>query len=233
MKFGIKKIIVLIFAVLVPVLIFVCWFHGVSNEISEQDKIFIPKFTENIAAASPESSYEQQIEFIKRVQDSVLTVAPLNKGLPYGQEREPRDLYEAKVGLCFDRSRVIEKILRFNGFETRHIFIYSIKNSNSLKAFATPNVPSHAVTEVKTGRGWLVIDSNDSWISLDTEGNPVSMEILTENKTINWQNSPPVIYSDIAPFTFVYGLYSRHGKFYPPYNFIPDINYGEFADNFF
>ena len=47
--------------------------------------------------------------------------------------------------------------------------------------------------------------------------------------------------SDFAPFmnpilknNFIYiiGLYSRHGRFYPPYNFIPDINWGEFMYNF-
>ena len=34
-------------------------------------------------------------------------------------------------------------------------------------------------------------------------------------------------------FVAVYGLYSRHGRFYPPYNLIPDINYGEFIQNAF
>lgn len=90
-------------------LILVLWFHGVNNEITSEDRIYIPKYTENFPAASGESPYEEQIEFIRRVQDAVLSVAPVNKGLPYRQEREPKDLYEARFGLCFDRSRVIEK----------------------------------------------------------------------------------------------------------------------------
>jgi hypothetical protein len=233
MKFGKLKIILLILMISAVGLILVLWFHGVNNEITSEDRIYIPKYTENFPAASGESPYEEQIEFIRRVQDAVLSVAPVNKGLPYRQEREPKDLYEARFGLCFDRSRVIEKILRFHGFETRHIFIYSVKDSNALKAFATPSVPSHAVTEVKTQKGWLVIDSNDRWISLDSNGNPVAMSGVTENKSISWQNEPPPIYTTIAPFTYVYGLYSRHGEFYPPYNFIPDVHYGELMDNIF
>ena len=39
----------------------------------------------------------------------------------------------------------------------------------------------------------------------------------------------PEIYS--APFTWVYGFYSRHGRFYPPYNAVPDVNWGELAQN--
>jgi len=47
---------------------------------------------------------------------------------------------------------------------------------------------------------------------------------------IRWgMESPPIIYA--KPFTFVYGLYSRHGYFYPPYNVIPDVNYGELLQN--
>lgn len=32
-------------------------------------------------------------------------------------------------------------------------------------------------------------------------------------------------------FTFMYGLYSRHGMFYPPYDKVPDINIPEFSQN--
>lgn len=50
--------------------------------------------------------------------------------------------------------------------------------------------------------------------------------------SIQWHKGPPTnIYEQ--PFTFVYGLYSRHGQFYPPYNFVPDINCGEFVKNVF
>jgi hypothetical protein len=47
---------------------------------------------------------------------------------------------------------------------------------------------------------------------------------------IQWEVRPP---SDtyLHHFVFTYGLYARHGRFYPPYNFIPDVNYGELLQN--
>ena len=47
---------------------------------------------------------------------------------------------------------------------------------------------------------------------------------------INWKK-PPSDEIYLHSFIYVYGLYSRHGRFYPPYNFIPDINYREFIQN--
>ena len=39
----------------------------------------------------------------------------------------------------------------------------------------------------------------------------------------------PEIYR--APYTWLYGVYSRHGRFFPPYNAIPDVNWPEMAQN--
>ena len=56
--------------------------------------------------------------------------------------------------------------------------------------------------------------------------------LASYNKKIIWKEKPPFnIY--MKPFIYIYGLYSRHGKFYPPYNLVPDINYGEFIQNVF
>ena len=99
-----------------------------------------------------------------------------------------------------------------------------------------------------TKKGWLVIDSNFPWIALDVNNNPLSIkniqQSLDNSVDIDWKKSPldvvggntskyvkSIIYT--KPFVAVYGLYSRHGRFYPPYNLIPDINYGEFIQNAF
>lgn len=212
-----------------------CAYHAVDKSLSEEDKQFIPKYLENVGSLPDNPSYTDELNFIVAIQNSVLNVAPRNGGLPFGQKREPKELLEARSGLCYDRSRVIEKILIYHGLKTRHISIYSKQGTNStIKSMITPGVPSHAVTEVLTKKGWLVVDSNAPWVSIDTNDQPVSIESIQYNVanrvSIQWGSEPPTnIY--VEPFAFVYGLYSRHGRFYPPYNFIPDIHYGEFIQN--
>lgn len=223
-----------------PLLLFLAltlfaFFSGVDNSLSDEDRLYIPKYLSGIEPLPANPAYKDELAFIVAVQRSVLDVAPVNEGLPYDQLREPKELYEAKIGLCFDRSRAIEKILQYSGFETRHIFILSTQETGSaLQSLVTSNVPSHAVTEVRTSKGWLVVDSNDPWVSVDKEDQPVSMQSIQDSvesaKPVAWKRKPPIpLYS--KPFTFIYGLYSRHGRFYPPYNFIPDIQYGEFVQN--
>ena len=210
-------------------------YHEVNNSLSEEDKQYIPLYLTNISPLPDKPSYKDEINFIILVQQSVLKIAPEEKGLPFGQKREPKELYEAKSGLCYDRSRVIEKILRYSGFETRHISVYSkAKTASSFKSIITPGVPSHAITEVLTKKGWLIVDSNYPWISINVDKQPVSINNIKHSidnaAPIQWNEEPPTIIY-LEPFTFVYGLYSRHGYFYPPYNFFPDINYGEFFQN--
>ena len=211
--------------------------HGVDDSLSADDRRVIPQYLAGIPAmpAGPVRRYQDEIDFIVRVQRAVLRIAPRNVGLPYDATREPGDLLRAGHGLCYDRSRAIEKILRYAGFEVRHISLYSTRDSGSaLAALATAGTPSHAVSEVRTREGWLVLDSDDPWVSLDASNGPVAMQTMkaAASGAVHPQWKTPVpngIY--LRPFTFVYGLYSRHGRFYPPYDFIPDVNYTELVQN--
>lgn len=209
--------------------------HRVDNSLSEEDKRYIPKYLEGIALLPKEPTFTEELNFIVSVQRSVLKVALNNDGLPFDWKREPKEVYIAKTGLCYDRSRVIEKILMYSGFETRHVSVYAKKGTaSSVKVLTTPAIESHSITEVSTRNGWLVVDSNAPWISTDKDQNPVSIKNMQSaantSVPIQWSMQPaPKIYGE--PFIFMYGLYSRHGRFYPPYDFIPDINYGEFIQN--
>jgi hypothetical protein len=213
----------------------VLYLHGVDNSLSEEDRHYIPLYLRNVESLSENRTYKDELEFIISVQHAVLNIAPRNDGLPVGQKREPKELYEAKTGLCFDRSRVIEKIYRYAGLRTRHVSIYSTaKTGSAIKSLVTPGVASHAVTEVLTKKGWLIVDSNAPWVSTDKDNKPLSIKDIQlgidTDIPMRWYKEPAEsIY--IEPFTFVYGLYSRHGMFYPPYNFIPDIHYGELVQN--
>ena len=186
------------------------------------------------------SSYKDEIRFVDRIQRKVLDAAPVDKTLLYESEREPKDLYIAKHGLCYDRSRVIEKILTAAGFNTRHIVIFKNpeKTHPLLKIFDIQKHALHAVTEVQTLKGWLVVDSNEGFISINETEDPFSIRMMSnyarKGIPIRWKNCYQDNYNVLFEdnFIFVYGLYSRHGDFYPPYNFVPDINWAEFLQNF-
>jgi len=225
-----------ILTVLLLLLVLMLGYSEVDNSITLEDKDFIVNKFIDLKVENPYTKgYDQQIELIQLIQSSVFRVAPGMSGIAKRASREPKDLYLNKTGLCFDRSRVIEKILRYHGFKTRHIALYSTQETQSIvRSLVTPGIASHAFTEVYTSKGWLVVDSNSEWISLDRTNNPISIEEIRDKKKSvisRLKNElPSFIYRDA--FFIIYGLYSRHGMYYPPYNIIPDINYYEFVDNF-
>lgn len=232
----------------------------VNNSITEEDSVYIKKFLDkvHVQPLRENPAYVDEIKFIKAVQHAVLQCVPHGGPLPYGNSREPKDIYDAitngQKGACCDKSRLIEKILRRHGFKTRHIFMYS-KNSFGKKllsrlwkslSFFHPHAKNHAVSEVLTKEGWLVVDSNAKWVSLDKQNHPYSMRIIPCNRRILWEKPMCKDMKEICEgaFSFLYGLYSRCGRLYPPFIFcfpkhdikfcfpFPDINCCEFLYNF-
>jgi hypothetical protein len=104
-------------------------------------------------------------------------------------------------------------------------------------ALLTPGTSSHALTEVLIQKGWMAVDPDIPWIGLTNDLTVVSVRALQENagKDYVWHNLAKTDHNDIlkSDFSYVVGLYSRHGRFYPPYNPIPDINYPQFIFNIF
>lgn len=213
----------------------VLYLSRVDNKLTNEDEKYINYFLTDIKVLSKNKTFQDEVSFIKAVQNSVLKNSYKSIDIPKYSTREPKDVFILKTGQCFDRSRVIEKILRFSGFKTRHVSMYSkVKVASSINILLTPGVESHAITEVLTLKGWLIVEPNERWISVDEKYNILSIydifSQLEKNNKIKWKNEPPLIYN--KQFTYVYGLYSRHGQFYPPYNFIPDIEWNELMYNF-
>ena len=215
-------------------------FYGtrVVREISEDDRqyIFLIAGEKPVRERAGRLTYEQQIVFIRKMQASVLNIAGENLGIPYGVPREPKDLYQARHGLCFDRSAVIEKILDANGFEARHVALYRTEKTwPPWIALFIPGVWSHALTEVKTRQGWLVVESNREWISVDDHGLPVPLSKIQEQgaTALRWDKGQTTELEPIFRFQFVYiyGLYSRHGYFFPPFVPLPDVYWQELPYN--
>ncbi len=218
--------------------------HNVGTAATEDDLLYGGRILERAGydagsgAFGDPTRFETQIAATLAVQDAVLRATPLAEGLPLNQPREPKDILFGGQGLCYDRSRAIEKILTGLGFEVRHLAIYSTREHGRLRALMTPGVDSHALTEVKTEKGWMLVDSNARWIGLDAEGrvyaaediqgrNPFAMAWAPEvPEQISWPRFD-------GPFTYVIGLFSRHGGFFPPYTPVPDVNYAQLLYNIY
>lgn len=191
-------------AVLLTCLFVTLWQHAVSTVVTEADARAIRAMVGPLPTRN--GTLDRDLFIVRAVQHAVLSAAPRDVGIPFGQSREPADLLVAGTGLCYDRSRSIEKALRLAGFKARHVFLWRAGEG------------SHAVTEALTVGGWLVVDSNEPWVSLDA-GAPVGLRELGE-ATID---PPHPVYGGIA----IVGLYSKHGRFYPPFTPIPDVSWWE------
>lgn len=210
------------------------WYHNVSKKITSEDKIQIESLLnfQNEDVSKINDNFENQITFIKKIQSIVIdSISPSQTGIPLGRNREPINVIQYGQGQCFDRSRLIEKILIHYGFKIRHLSIYKMEESTKLlKTLLSTGTPSHATVEVKTLKGWMIVDSNTKWLSLDKNSLPMNFKNLNPDK---FHQQPDVI---LLPFYSnnslgIYGLYSRHGHFYPPYNRIPDFNFRELFYN--
>ncbi len=83
-----------------------------------------------------------------------------------------------------------------------------------------------------------MVDPDTPWIALVNNEQPSGIREVSKHtdrlQEITWSDvlnstSLDEIYHN--PFVYVYGLYSRHGEFYPPYNCIPDIDWQELIQN--
>lgn len=102
--------------------------------------------------------------------------APVGAGIPDLQPREPSDLVKRREGLCFDRSRTLDKAFEFIGLPSRHVYLLYRQDRGFLSALFHYGQASHAVTEVKTSKGWMFIDSNTEWIALTRDGQVVNAD---------------------------------------------------------
>ena len=202
-------------------------YHAVETAVTPADAEALRRILSGVPRERS-GALADDLAIVRAVQAAVLQVAPHDGPIPHGQTREPADLLRAGRGLCYDRSRAIEKGLGLFGFATRHVYLLSVADHAPLVALLTPGVPSHAVTEVETVGGWLVVDSNDPWISVDRAGRPVPLRELWE-RNADLAAVPDELYTD--PVWPIYGLYARHGRFYPPFNAVPDVHWGELLHN--
>ena len=211
-------------------------FFNVSKTILDEDIPYLEIYLKDIQYKNAqELTFSEQITLINKIQAAVLEINPKGEiGIPHNQPRRPMNLYNFDGGLCYDRSFTLELIFQRVGFKVRHVSLFKdVLNQNKFIDLVSKGISSHSVSEVKTKKGWLLVDSNKNWIGLDSKMNPYSMKKLSSNNfKVRWLNhSTTYFYNN--PSHFIYGLYSRHGYFHPPYTIIPDYNFQDLFYNIF
>jgi hypothetical protein len=202
---------------------------NVPTDVTKSD-VFVFSSILNIKKPDAPLTYEQELALIQTVQKLVLKEAPVGKPIPEYADREPKDLLKNKSGLCYDRSRTYDKLYSWIGFEVRHIYILYPEHPETKdrlpfwRAFFTSGTVSHAVTEIKTSRGWLLVDSNSAWIGVTREGEPVSADHL-HARAKEFATIPNYFDRD---YWAIRGLYSRRGQFYRPFIPYPQLNWVDF-----
>lgn len=225
-----SKIVVLSLSIFTAIFVFI---HNVSKKVTQDDKEYLSLIFKQESINADTLSFEEQIQWIHEAVFNLHKDLAVLQPIDYSNSREPQNLYSNGGGFCYDFSRSIEKHLLNNGFETRHVAVY-LRNVGFWGTILSSNVYSHSLTEVKTKNGWMIIDSNIPFYAFDINGNIYSFKDLkTTSSSVLWKLE---LENDLKPFysnniEFVYGLYSRHGKFYKPYNFIPDYNLRELFYN--
>ncbi len=247
-RLSIKKTFLIVSILFLALFFVIAFTHHVPKLITAEDKNYIYKIIEVAGydwdKLSEHTNFDDEINDIRAIQKAVLDLTPVQKQVPFFRPREPKDLYTLRYAQCSDRSRVMDKTLRLAGFNSRIASIYGTSKTNSaIQAFLSTDktkVQSHSMVEVLTSKGWMMVDTNDLWVGLDKSFNPLNLG--------QWQNNQNILPEEVdmwhpsnkgkiyplmkGSYTYLYGFYGRHGYFYPPYNFIPDMNWVEFLENF-
>ena len=175
-------------------------------------------------------SYNKEIKCIKKIQLSQLKLIKGKSCRGTYINIGSKELLKENKGCCYDRSRLTEQALQYYGFQVRHVHLNHTGGIGYLNLLV-PNTPSHAVTEVLTSRGWMGVDSNQSFILMDKDSNPNTYSQAIENG-LAYELSKNKFY--LKPTISTIGLYSRNGKFFEPYlPYVPEINFGYFFKNIY
>ena len=188
------------------------------------DDLAVFKNDLNIESLQHPQSFADEITAIKTIQHRVFVKAPMGPDIPDYQPREPFDLMQKRQGLCFDRSRTLDKAFMYIGLPSRHVYLLYREGRGFWSALFHYGQSSHAITEVKTSKGWIFVDSNSEWIGLTRDGQAVNADDVWK-RTSEFDSIPKYLKD---PWWAIRGMYSRKGQLYPPYIIFPNMNLPDF-----
>ncbi len=206
----------------------------VDTDVTDADRAAIASLAlDDVCARASTSGFDAEVACVRALQARLgERVEDRRCAHVWGEiDHEPGGFFERGRGCCYDRSRVIEKALSHYGLEVRHGSLHML---NYPPPFGyAQSVRSHAFSEVRTSRGWMVVDSLYPEIGLDAQGRvydaPALREILEAGREAELGGVFQPFYG--GGYTVFYGLYSRHGGFFPPMVPVPDIDWGQLHYN--
>jgi hypothetical protein len=236
------KLIRRLFILFLPVVLLILC--SVYPSINSEDKKYIQAFVSDwklpVNVDSVHNSFENEVAFITKVQDSVIYTIHQEE-IPHKFFGSVSYYYNNRKGFCYDRAVLMEKIFSYYHFSFRHAYIYFGNDSTKVGVddFFKRRLASHGVVEVKTKKGWMTVETIANWIGLDKDNQVLDLSKLrnelsggTFSFTRNITAGNCFWIEHGIHFKFIYGLYSRHGDFFDHSNttvlglphFLPDYN---------
>lgn len=227
-----------------------------SVERTGEDIQFIQAFSTewkiNTDQDSIHASFDNEIAFISQLQDCVLKeIAHVE--IPHKYFGNMRYYHTNRKGFCYDRAVLMEKFLQHYGFDFRHLYLYFDPKGGypPVTRFFQRGIPSHALFEVKTQKGWMVMGTNANWIGLGKDNQLLDISTLRKkirDKSLHLKKETTIgncFWEDKGDrFRYIYGVYSRHGDFFngssdtgkasflEAFHILPDYNISMLLSNF-
>lgn len=211
-------------AALVTTLAAAGWAVNVRKDITDADLRALASM--GMIPANKAATYEEELARIRAVQQTVLSTIKVGAPPPSTHAVEPTELLQRGSGACYELSRAMEKGFALNHLETRRVFFLYRQDQTLMGAIFRRGHPSHAAVEVRTSKGWLLVDSITPWIALDREGKPVAANGI-------W--AYPERFGGEVPYHLLLsswalrGLYSRGGQLYGSPIPAPEVNWRELS----
>ena len=206
--------------------------NGVDTGVTDSDRTVIAELGVDDACHGVET-FDDELDCISTVQDRVFELFPdTTCEFERGETgHRAADYAERGYGCCYDRATLLEQTLRHYGFDARRVGVYG-HQPNPLRYFL-PGIPSHALSEIETQKGWMAVDSIDPVIAIDGDDEIYDIAAVRRgirDGTIDDETFGVDIPGNFFDGEFIYarGVYSRHGYFFEPHLPVPEIDWGRF-----
>ncbi len=206
--------------------------NSVDTSLSDADRDVIEGLDINDVCGEMHG-FDDQLNCIQRGQAVMDGTYPdtndsFEKGIT---SHELSDFHERGFGPCYDRALLLEKLFAYYGLETRRVAIY--EKQRFPWDYLMPGIRSHALSEVNTERGWMVVDSVSPVVGVDEEGEVYSIRDIRDgmqNGEVDDETFGVAVPGDFfdGQFAFAYGVYSRHGHFFDPHLPVPEVKWTDF-----